>query len=90
MTDAGKFVFDSFQDKDTIENYFRALMDGINKGKIILSTDGEEIELHPNDLLRFSVKVKKKGGESSLSVKLSWKEKKKGAVTSEDSIRISS
>lgn len=90
MTDDGKFVFDSFQDRDTIKDYFRALMDGIDKGKIVLSTNGEKIELHPNALLRFAVKVKKKGGDSSLSLKISWKEKKKGAVSPNDSIQISS
>lgn len=90
MTDDGKFVFESLQDRDTIKNYFRALMDGIDKGKILLSTNGEDIELHPDALLRFSVKVKKKGGESSLSIKISWKEKKKGAASTSESIQITS
>jgi amphi-Trp domain-containing protein len=90
MTDDGKFVFESLQDRDTIKNYFRALMDGIDKGKILLSTNGEDIELYPDALLRFSVKVKKKGGESSLGIKISWKEKKKGAVSQNESIRITS
>lgn len=90
MIDDGKFVFESFQDKDTIKDYFRALMDGIDKGKIVLSTNGEDIELNPNALLRFAVKVKKKSGESALSIKISWKEKKKGAVSANESIRITS
>ena len=90
MAEDGKFVFESLQDRDSIKAYFRALIDGIDKGKIVLSTNGEEIDLYPNELLRFGVKVKKKGGESSLIVKISWKEKRKDAAPQNDSIRISS
>ena len=90
MTDDGKFVFESFQDRETIKDYFRALMDGINTGKIVLSTNGEEIELYPNELLRFAVKVKTKGGDSTLSIKISWKDKKRGTVSQGNQFRISS
>jgi amphi-Trp domain-containing protein len=90
MRDDGKFVFESLQDRETIKDYFLALIDGIKRGKIVLSTNGEAIELHPDDLLRFAVKVKKKGGISTLGVKISWKEKGKSAVASDDNIKISS
>jgi amphi-Trp domain-containing protein len=90
MKDDGKFVFESLQDRETIKDYFRALIEGIDKGKIVLATNGEEIQLTPDELLRFSVKVKKKGGASSLGVKIAWKEKKRGANQPHDSIKISS
>ena len=90
MAEDGKFVFESFQDRETIKEYFRALMDGIDKGKIVMSTNGEEIELHPEALLRFAVKAKSQGGDSSLSMKISWKDKKKGAVSQNEKLRISS
>jgi len=90
MAEDGKFVFESFQDKETIKEYLGALMDGIDKGKIVMSTDGDDIELYPSELLRFAVKVKNKGGDSSLSIKISWKDKKKGAVSRKDKFRISS
>lgn len=90
MAEDGRFVFESFQDRETIKEYFRALMDGIDKGRIVMSSDGEGIELHPDELLRFAVKVKRKGGDSSLSIKISWKDKKKGAVSRNDRFRISS
>jgi amphi-Trp domain-containing protein len=90
MTEDGKFVFESLQDRETIKDYFRALIDGIDKGRIVLATNGDEIELTPDDLLRFSVKVKKKGGANSLGVKITWKEKKRSKSLSDDSIKISS
>ncbi len=90
MADDGKFVFESLQDKETIKDYLHALIDGVDKGKIVLSSNGEEIVLHPNELVRFAVKVKKKGGSSSLNVRIAWKDKRKGDDGYSDTIKISS
>lgn len=69
-----KFVFDSLQDGETIKDFLASITDGFGKGKITLSTNGDAIELYPCGLLNFTVKAKKKGNETRLSVKVSWKD----------------
>jgi amphi-Trp domain-containing protein len=55
-----KFEFDSFQDSCSIKTFLESLVDGFENGKIVLSSETEEITLHPSALLRFNVKAKKK------------------------------
>ncbi|CCH49421.1 amphi-Trp domain-containing protein [Pseudodesulfovibrio piezophilus] len=69
-----KFVFDSLQDCDTIKNFLVSLTDGFDKGSITLSTNGDAIVLKPEGLLNFTVKAKKKGTETKLSIRVSWKD----------------
>jgi amphi-Trp domain-containing protein len=90
MADEDKFAFESFQDKETIKDYLGALVEGIEKGRIILTTNGEEMVLHPDKLLRFSVKVKKKGGSCTLGLKISWKDMKKSHREQSETMSISS
>jgi len=72
-----QFEYDSLQDNQTIIRYLRALIEGFEKGKIMFNSDEEQVELYPNNLLQFNVKVRKKDDKSKLSMKISWKDLKK-------------
>lgn len=91
MADVERFEHESIQNKQSIQQFFIALINGIEKGRIILTAENDQVLLTPVDLIRFSVKSKKKSGKSKLSIKLTWKEsaletfRKKG-----DEIKISS
>jgi amphi-Trp domain-containing protein len=74
MASDKKFMFESIQDNNSIRNFLDALVDGFEKGRIVLSTDADEIVMSPCGLLNFEVKAKKKGGESKISIKVGWKE----------------
>lgn len=75
MSGDQKFEFDSLQDTDTIQAFLQSLIDGFSKRKIVLSTENEEIVLHPDSLVRFSVKARRKDGlKNQLGIKISWKE----------------
>lgn len=68
-----KFEFESIQDTETIRDYLQSLIDGLGTGKIVLSSDGNELELNPGSLLKFEVKAKKKGDITKLALRISWR-----------------
>ncbi|MGE4293741.1 MAG: amphi-Trp domain-containing protein [Desulfovibrio sp.] len=74
MASDKKFMFESIQDNNSIRNFLDALVNGFESGRIVLSTDADEIVMNPCGLLNFEVKAKKKGGESKINIKVSWKE----------------
>ncbi|SCX79623.1 amphi-Trp domain-containing protein [Desulfoluna spongiiphila] len=76
------FVFDSLQDNDTITRFLASLTEGFRKGEIALSGDGVAVDLHPEGLLNFTVKAKKKAGRTKLSITISWRdnERREGQV----------
>jgi amphi-Trp domain-containing protein len=69
-----EFDYEAVQDAQTIKDFLKALLDGVEKGKIVLSVDGSEIVLHPADLMMFAIKARKKTDACRLNIKLSWKE----------------
>ena len=87
-----KFMYDSLQDSQSITEFIATLRDGFEKGRITLSTNGEEIALAPHGLLNFTVKAKRKrDGESKITIKVAWKESREGAVSAGTSpLRIDS
>ncbi|WP_027177556.1 amphi-Trp domain-containing protein [Maridesulfovibrio bastinii] len=89
MATEEKFNFDSLQDSQSIGRFLESLIEGFHKGKISLSTDGEEIDLIPCGLLNFTVKAKKKDDSSKLSIKISWKETNQNGKSTDQTISIS-
>lgn len=69
-----KFDYESLQDAHSIKTYLVSLIDSIEKGRIILKSNGEEMAMRVDDLMKFSVQAKKKDGQNKLSIKLSWSE----------------
>jgi len=85
-----KFFFESFQDSETIKSYLESLIRGIAQKKIVLSTDGEDITLHPNGLLKLTVKAKKKSNKNRLSLKMAWTDEHSTVVDPNKTIDIHS
>lgn len=84
MAAEDKFEFESIQDSQTIKDYLQSLVDGIDKGRIVLSTDGSELELNPALLIKFEVKAKKKGDSTKLTLRLSWRQPESGGAEAEE------
>ena len=76
MADYGSFEYASYQDLETIQKFLESLTQGFSKEQIVLSSGDDTIELHPKNLLKFSVSAKKKEDKTKLSIKISWKEGK--------------
>jgi len=91
MANDQKFEFDSLQDPDSIKTFLQSLVDGFENGRIVLSSESDEIILHPAAMLRFSVKAKRKDNtKNQLSIKISWKEPKVEKRGENKEIKISS
>lgn len=76
-----KFNYESLQDANSIKTYLVSLIDSIEKGRIMLKSNGEEITMNVDDLMKFTVRAKKKDGLNKLTMKISWAENK---VSKED------
>ena len=76
MADDERFEYDSVQDMKSIQHFLQTLTEGFENGKIVLSSENEEVVLRPQNLLKFGIKAKKKGDKVKLSLKMSWKEVK--------------
>ena len=74
MSEVERFEHESIQDKLSIQQFFIALVDGIEKSRIVLSAEKGQALLTPAELIRFSIKAKKKSGKSKLTIKLTWKD----------------
>jgi amphi-Trp domain-containing protein len=68
-----KFSFESYQDRQTVQNYLRALLDGMESGRLVLTSGEQEMELSPAEVLKVKIKASDKGDGAKLSIKLSWK-----------------
>ncbi|MCG8333167.1 MAG: amphi-Trp domain-containing protein [Proteobacteria bacterium] len=68
-----EFEHESIQDNQTIGTYLESLVEGFKKGKIVLTAEKQEIELHPNNILHFDLSAKKKGNKSKMTIRLSWR-----------------
>ena len=74
MSETERFEHESIQDKLSIQQFFLTLMDGIENGRVTLSAEKDQTLLTPAELIRFSIKAKKKTGKSKLTIKLTWKD----------------
>lgn len=88
MAHEGKFDFESMQDAEGVQTFLAALAEGFAKGKVTLRSEDEEINLAPSPLMTFSVKAKRKDGESKLSVKVAWKDSRGNIAAAERSIKV--
>jgi amphi-Trp domain-containing protein len=69
-----EFKHESLQDSKSIGQYLRALIEGIEAGRVDLSDDNGEVVLHPTGLVGFELRAKRRGNHSKLQLKLTWTE----------------
>jgi len=84
-----KFHYESIQDTVTVKAYLDALIDSIQKGSITFKSEGEEISMHLDDLIKFTLRAKKKDGLNKLNIKLSWVESKEKKLAKSKPMSIS-
>lgn len=72
MLNDEKFVLESLEDPAHVTDYLRAVIDGIEKGRIVLTAENQEMVLNPGPLVKFVIKGKRSSHKGKLSIKLSW------------------
>jgi amphi-Trp domain-containing protein len=85
---ADEFVHESLQNSQSIGEYLRAILDGLERGYIDLSDDAGRLVLHPTGLLGLEVRAKRTGNRARLQLELSWAEA--DGATNADSLRVRS
>lgn len=84
MAQDQQFEHESLQTPESIGRYLSALVEGFENGRISMSSEENEMALIPDQLLKFSVKARKKGAKNKLSIKVQWKERKLKSVQESD------
>lgn len=74
MSKTQEFEYESVQNRNNISNFLKSLLEGLDSQCINLKSDQDEIVLCPQELINFTIKAKRKGPKSKLSLKLEWKE----------------
>ena len=83
-----KFSYESIQDITSVKQYFSSLLESIEKRRIVLKSEDQEIILKVDELFRFTVHARKKGRENKLSIKMSWTSKGDGKENSTKTLTI--
>lgn len=79
-----KFSYDSIQDVQSVQKYFKSIIKSLEEGRISVSSGEEAIVLEPGALLHFSVEARKKGRKNKISFELRWTDKKEQLQEQED------
>lgn len=85
-----KFVHESLQDLKSIRSFFDALITSVEKKRLVLSSEGQEMVMEMEGLLKFSLRAKKKSGENKLAIKISWTDTPEAQADQSASVSISS
>jgi amphi-Trp domain-containing protein len=72
MLNEDKFILESLEDPARVTDYLRAVIDGIEKGRIVLTAENQEMVLNPGSLMKFVIKGKRSSTKGKLNIKLSW------------------
>lgn len=66
------FRHESLQDQQSILQILAAVTKGLEKGKLVLSDDNDEIVLSPAGLLQLKLSAAQEDNRYSFSLKVSW------------------
>ncbi len=71
--DDKRFEHESLQDRESIVRYLAALGEGIQNGKLVLSSNGTSLSLDAPELVKLDVEARQEPRQSMLMLKISWK-----------------
>lgn len=85
-----KFSHESLQDISSIRAFFDALITSVDKKRLVLTSEGQEIVMEMDGLLKFSLRAKKKSGENKLTIKIAWSDSQEIEAEKSAPIQVSS
>jgi amphi-Trp domain-containing protein len=74
MPEVDRFEHECILNRQSIHDFLASLVDGFEKGRVILTSEDKHVQMVPAELIRFYIKTKKKSGKSKLTIKLAWKD----------------
>jgi amphi-Trp domain-containing protein len=80
------FRHESLQDAQSIRGILKAILSGIDKGKVTFRDEDDEIVMEPEGLLRLRLKASEEENRQSIHLRISWQVedevvKRKGSLT---------
>ncbi len=87
----GKYSFrhESLQDRKSIRDLLKSVINGIDKGKITFSDEDGEIVMTPKDLLHLKLTATQDENRRRINIRISWQQDSK-KVSKKKNISVSS
>lgn len=73
-SDKAKIRFESNLARDEAVSYFKAIVSGLEEGKVDFRQGDESLTLHPADQVAVEVKASKKGDKAKITFELAWRD----------------
>lgn len=73
-SDKAKIRFESTLARDEAVSYFKAIVSGLEEGKVNFRQGEESLTLHPADQVAVGVKASKKGDKAKITFELAWRD----------------
>lgn len=73
-SDKTKIRFESNLARDEAVSYFKAIVSGLEEGKVNFRQGEESLTLHPADQVAVEVKASKKGDKAKITFELAWRD----------------
>ena len=86
--EATSFTHESWQDCQTIVGYLEALADGFAEGSLQLASNGREVVLDPQGLLKLDLKAGRGQYRSKVVLRVSWRHDRPGQENAAESLQI--
>lgn len=75
-----EFKYESLLDTRSVVQHLRAVADGLDDGGLTLTTDGRELVVSPQGLLRFRLEAKRGKHRTRMVMRMSWRHESSGAA----------
>lgn len=73
-----EFSHESFQDRESIVRYLNSLSECFQKGKLVLSSDEDEMAIDIPGLIRLDIRAKNRSERAQVVLKMAWKKHRRG------------
>lgn len=72
MLHEDKIFFETLDDPDTVKQLLLHVVDGIDRGRVILANEEDEMVFYPGSLLKLTIRGKRAQSTSSIKMTVSW------------------
>ncbi|MGE4291135.1 MAG: amphi-Trp domain-containing protein [Desulfovibrio sp.] len=84
MLSEEKIFFETLDDPETVKQLLLHVVDGIDRGRVILANEEEEMVFYPGSLLKLTIRGKRAQSTSKINLSISWSRLDEDRVTLDD------
>jgi amphi-Trp domain-containing protein len=79
---------ESYQDAESIKQYLQQVLDGLEQGKLSLSSGDDSLMLEPHGLMRFTLSAYQSKAKHQIRITLDWTPKNAPTIAEVDDLII--